>query len=88
MINIGEAGQPFVVKYNSSVSMVCAANGWHADHIFEQVVVETRAGGEKVLHKDALPKRILMTGERNNFVEQYFVPWGIGEGAGFLMDVK
>jgi hypothetical protein len=81
--NIGGEANPFIVNEESSVSAICAPNCWHNNQVFREFAVEKRNGIEKPLLKDGLPKRILyhgghITGQREYYVENYFVPLYVG----------
>lgn len=84
VVNIGGEGKPFIVNDESSVSIVCATNGWYNNHVFKEFAMEKRNGETKILLKDTLPKRILFRGipgsaQRDYYIEQYFVPLYTGE---------
>jgi hypothetical protein len=84
VVNIGGEGKPFIVNDESSVSIVCATNGWYNNHVFTVFAMEKRNGETKTLPKDALPKRILFRGsprsaQKDYYIEQYFVPLYVGK---------
>jgi hypothetical protein len=81
--NIGGDENPFIVNEESSVSVVCAPNCWHNTQVFPNLALEMRNGEEKCLTREALPKRVLfhggyVTGQREYYVENYFVPLYVG----------
>jgi hypothetical protein len=84
VVNIGGEGKPFIVNDESSVSIVCATNGWYSTQVFKEFAMEKRKGEEKTLLKDALPKRILFRGspgsaQKDYYIEQYFMPLYTGK---------
>ena len=84
VVNIGGEGKSFIVNDESNVSVVCATNGWYSTQAFREFALEKRNGKEKKLLRDSFPKRILFqgtatTGQKDYYIEQYFVPLYVGK---------
>lgn len=74
VINIGGEANPFIVNDGASVSIVCGTSGWQDGQVFRKVVLEIRNGEERLLERDALPKRILPANTPGKYIEQFFIP--------------